>query len=41
MDDYPINVSIDWTPSIFLGNGYYSGLGIGYGTLSVRYILGQ
>ncbi|MEM6343863.1 MAG: hypothetical protein AAF927_08285 [Bacteroidota bacterium] len=41
MDEYPINISIDWTPSIFLGNGYYRGLGVGYGTLSVRYILGQ
>lgn len=41
IDEYPINLSIDWTPSLFLGNGYYSGLGIGYGTLSIRYMLGQ
>ena len=32
----PINLSVDWVPSIFI-NGYGSGFGAGYGALSVRY----
>lgn len=37
-EDVPINVSVDWVPTIFL-NGYGSGFGAGYGTLAVRYVL--
>lgn len=34
----PINLSVDWMPSIFI-SGYGSGFGAGYGALSVRYTL--
>ncbi len=39
-DDIPLNLSIDWVPSLFL-NGFSSGLRGGYGALSARYILNQ
>lgn len=35
----PVNLSLDWLPLIYLGNGYYDGFGGGYGALSVRYTL--
>ncbi len=35
----PINLSVDWTPTIFLGNTYYDAFGAGYGALSARYVL--
>lgn len=38
-DSAPINISADWMPTIFIGNGYLSGFGGGYGALSVRYTL--
>jgi len=34
----PINLSIDWLPTIFI-SGYGSGFGGGYGALAVRYTL--
>jgi hypothetical protein len=34
----PINLSVDWMPTIFI-NGYGSGFGGGYGALSARYVL--
>jgi hypothetical protein len=36
----PINLSLDWTPAIFL-TGYDQGFGAGYGALSARYILNR
>lgn len=39
--DYPINVSVDWIPTVFIGNGYTTGFGGGYGALAVRYTLGN
>jgi len=38
-EDIPLVVGIDWSPRIFWGRAYYRGVGLGYGTLSVRYIL--
>ncbi|HKK80026.1 MAG TPA: hypothetical protein VJ933_10370 [Phaeodactylibacter sp.] len=38
-EDAPVNLSLDWVPTILLGNGYVSGFGAGYGALSIRYIL--
>ncbi len=35
----PVNLSIDWLPLFYLGNGYYDGFSGGYGALSVRYTL--
>ncbi len=35
----PINLSADWMPTLFVGNGYLTGFGGGYGALSVRYTL--
>lgn len=35
----PINVSADWMPTFFIGNGYLTGFGGGYGALAVRYTL--
>lgn len=45
-EDYPINASVDWAPTIVLVDSYdYPGVNLnrfrsGYGALSVRYILG-
>jgi hypothetical protein len=36
----PINVSLDWVPTIFIGNGFLGGFGGAYGGLAVRYTLG-
>lgn len=38
VENLPINLSLDWQPGFFIG-GYLSGLGAGYGALSVRYVL--
>lgn len=44
-DDYPLNLSLDWAPTIVLLSNYdtsFGSLGIfrgGYGALSIRYIL--
>jgi hypothetical protein len=35
----PINISADWMPAFFIGTGYTTGFGAGYGALSVRYVL--
>lgn len=37
-EDFPLNLSIDWVPTIFL-NGFGNGFGGDYGALSARYIL--
>ncbi|MEM7372446.1 MAG: hypothetical protein AAF587_27750 [Bacteroidota bacterium] len=34
----PINLSLDWSPTIFLNTDYVRGFGLGYGSLSIRYI---
>lgn len=39
-EDTPINITLDWVPTFFF-NGFGSGLGGGYGTLGVRYVLGE
>jgi hypothetical protein len=36
--DTPLNLSIDWTPTVFI-SGYTDGFGGGYGALGVRYVL--
>ena len=38
--DAPVNITVDWIPTFFL-NGFGSGLGGGYGTLGVRYIISE
>lgn len=38
-DDVPINLSVDWVPTIFVGSAFTSGFGAGYGALAVRYTL--
>lgn len=40
-EDTPINLSVDWVPSIFIGNGFNTGFGGGYGSLAVRYVLSR
>jgi opacity protein-like surface antigen len=40
LEDTPLNLSVDWIPTIFLG-GYSSGFGGGYGSLAARYILNR
>jgi hypothetical protein len=35
--DYPINLSVDWVPVFFVGDGYSTGFNGGYGALSARY----
>lgn len=37
--DIPLNLSVDWVPTFFIGDGYVSGFGGGYGALSARYTL--
>ncbi|MEM8526754.1 MAG: hypothetical protein AAGG68_19090 [Bacteroidota bacterium] len=37
----PLNLTLDWIPSIFIGNGFTRGFGGGYGSLGVRYVLGE
>lgn len=37
----PVNISLDWIPTIFLNTDFVSGFGAGYGSLSIRYILGD
>jgi len=39
LEDTSLNLSLDWVPTIFLGDGYVSGFGASYGALSIRYIL--
>ena len=42
LDDYPVNLTVDWVPSIFLGgNSPLSTFGAGYGALGIRYVLGR
>ena len=35
----PISITADWIPTIFLGDGFTTGFGAGFGALGVRYIL--
>lgn len=37
-EDYPVNISMDWVPSLFI-NGFGSGFGSGFGAIAVRYTL--
>ena len=37
----PINVSVDWIPTVLLGNGFTTGFGAGYGSLGVRYVFSK
>jgi len=37
-EDAPINLTLDWVPTIFLG-GFAQGVAGGYGSLGVRYII--
>ena len=37
-EDLPLNITVDWTPSIFI-NGFIGGFGAGYGAIAVRYVL--
>ena len=39
--DKRVNLSLDWIPTYLLGNGYNRGFGADYGSLSVRYVLGE
>ena len=41
LDDYPVNLTIDWVPSLILGNNPLSTFGFGYGALGIRYVLGD
>lgn len=35
--DIPLNLSVDWIPTLFLGDGYLDNFRPGYGALSARY----
>lgn len=40
--DFPLNLSLDWSPTFYFGNsGYVNGLYVRYSSLSARYILGS
>ena len=38
-DDVPINLSVDWVPTIYLGDSFSTGFSGGFGALAVRYTL--
>jgi len=38
-DEIPLNLSIDWLPTLYLGDVYVNNFGGGYAGLSARYIL--
>lgn len=38
-EDAPINLSLDWIPTIYFGSAFTTGFSGGFGSLSVRYIL--
>ncbi|MEM9931288.1 MAG: hypothetical protein AAF840_15840, partial [Bacteroidota bacterium] len=42
LSDTPITASVDWVPTLFIGDGFggFGGFGAGYGALAVRYVLG-
>lgn len=35
----PVNLSVDWTPTFFIGDTFIDPFGGGYGALSARYVL--
>ena len=37
-EDLPLNLTVDWIPTIFL-NGFNNGFGGSYGSLGIRYVL--
>ena len=40
-EDLPIVATVDWVPTVFVGNGWTSGFVGGQGALAVRYIIGR
>ncbi len=40
VETLPINLTLDWIPTIFL-NGYGNGFGGRYGSFGIRYVLGE
>jgi len=38
-DNIPLNLSVDWIPTVVIGGEFLTGFGGSYGALSVRYIL--
>lgn len=40
VDGAPVNLSIDWIPSLFI-NGFSGGFRAGYGSIAVRYIFNE
>ena len=40
-EDAPINLSIDWMPRVYIGGGFDTGIGFGYGALSARYVISR
>ena len=39
LGDLPINISLDWIPTIFVGSGATTGFAAGNGGIAIRYIL--
>ncbi|MEL6191829.1 MAG: hypothetical protein AAFR66_07255 [Bacteroidota bacterium] len=39
LEDTPINLTLDWVPTIYVGNGFSTGFAGGFGALGVRYVL--
>ena len=40
-EDVPLNLSLDWSPTLFFGDVLIDNFGFGYGAVSVRYILSR
>ncbi len=40
-EDLPVEVTVDWRPTILLGNTLRSAFGAGYGGVALRYTLGR
>ncbi|MEM9991046.1 MAG: hypothetical protein AAF738_04730 [Bacteroidota bacterium] len=41
LQNVPVNVTLDWSPTLFIGDGFLNGFGSGYYAAGVRYILGE
>jgi len=38
-EDFPVSLTVDWVPRVFLGSLRPTTFGLGYGALGVRYLL--
>ncbi|MEM6768456.1 MAG: hypothetical protein AAF655_26190 [Bacteroidota bacterium] len=39
LEESPVNFTLDWVPTIYLGDGFNTGFAGGFGALGIRYVL--